>query len=575
MIRYIRRSFKRELLLSFLVTAVIPLILTSVFLIGLFQGKLKADDAREASSRTEAVGAAFQEQFEKFQHAAGQLCTDEELLSLMKKQESLDTNGIYVRLYVLTEEMREEAQFDIYGSDGTCVCSTGAGLRHERLLPYWGVLRTAAAQPEKLAVQREAEGESGFLLRAAQAIRDKEGDVLGYAVISIKKAHFDGILEGISGSTEGICILDRYWEPIYSIGNGTEAEIAKVLRYQLLAGEQLSSSYRNNNVSVTAIGDTGLFAVCLLPKTMAEGATRTMYRVMLAMTLVSMGLCVAMAFAMSGNLTKPVRLLVEAMQQVREGRMDTRVELDREDELGLLARHFNAMTVELSEHIKRQVRQQRELNETSIAMMQSQLNPHFLYNTLDTMKWSAKANGASEVAMMATKLAKILRTSISGEPFITLREELALVDSYVRIQEIRISGRFFYETDVPEELLACMVPKLTIQPLVENALLHGLEGKEDGHIRVTARRAEETLCIEVQDDGCGIGPEKLEELNDRERKGERKPKGHIGFYNVDTILRLNYGEAYGLHVSRAEEGGTLVTIKLPVRMNEKRSETVC
>ncbi len=566
MIRYIRKSFKRELSFGFLVTAILPLILTSGLLIETFKLKLEADDAKKVSAQTDEIGAAVQAQFEKFESVSGLLCEDEKLIALMKKQDFSDKNEIYVRLYVLTEGMRDEAQFDIYSDTGECVCSTGAGLVHEKLLPYWGILRTAATHPGKVVIRRREDENPRTLLRVAQSIRDEDGNPMGYVVIGLREEHFDKILNGLTGNLDGICILDEFWKIVYSTGDGEVTKIAQVLRYQLLLGEQLSTSYHNSSVSAGAIGSTGLTAVCLRPKTLAEGTIKTMYRVMFAMTLASMGLCIVVAIVMSRNLTRPVWQLTRAMQKVQEGGLDTRIETDREDELGLLARRFNDMTVELSEHVERQIRQQRELNETNIAMMQSQLNPHFLYNTLDTMKWVAKANGVGELAMMATKLARILRTGISGEPFITLQEELALVDSYVRIQEVRFSGRFFYQEDVPEELRTCMVPKLTIQPIVENALLHGLTNREDGHIKVTVRQVEQELQIQVQDDGCGISLEKMEELNDRKQMGQKKPKGHLGFHNVDTILRLNYGEEYGLHVSRREEGGTLVLMKLPVTM---------
>ena len=210
--------------------------------------------------------------------------------------------------------------------------------------------------------------------------------------------------------------------------------------------------------------------------------------------------------------------------------------------------------------MEKQVSQQKQLNDVQIAMMQAQLNPHFLYNTLDTMKWVAKANHIPELATLAAKLAKILRTSISNAPFITLKEELELVESYTEIQRIRFNGRFSFQCELPAELEACMVPKLIVQPIVENAVIHGLAESGEGNIRVRVRRQDNRLSIQVQDDGCGIDPERMEQLNNREWE---KISGHIGLYNVDTIIRLHYGEEFGLHVDRPQEGGTRVTIELP------------
>lgn len=193
--------------------------------------------------------------------------------------------------------------------------------------------------------------------------------------------------------------------------------------------------------------------------------------------------------------------------------------------------------------MERQVQQQKQLNETQIAMMQAQLNPHFLYNTLDTMKWVAKANHIPELATLAAKLAKILRTSISSAQFITLKEEMDLVECYAQIQRIRFNGKFCFECRLPKELELILVPKLIVQPIVENAVIHGLADCEEGHILVEVYDGGDKVVIEVTDDGCGISQEVVDRLNSRSRE---RLKGHLGFYNVDTIIRLHYGRNMAL-----------------------------
>ena len=171
-------------------------------------------------------------------------------------------------------------------------------------------------------------------------------------------------------------------------------------------------------------------------------------------------------------------------------------------------------------------------------MMHAQLNPHFLYNTLDTMKWVAKANHIPEIATMAAGLAKILRTSISKRQFIYLKEELELVNCYVDIQKIRFNDKFTYSVEMEEGLEECVIPKLIIQPIVENSVLHGLKESEEGNIRVQITGKNGVLCIEVTDDGCGAPEEQMEAINHRRQE---ILVGHIGVSNVDTIFRLTYG----------------------------------
>ena len=194
-------------------------------------------------------------------------------------------------------------------------------------------------------------------------------------------------------------------------------------------------------------------------------------------------------------------------------------------------------------------------------MMQSQLNPHFLYNTLDTMKWVAKANHIPEIATLAAKLAKILRTSISSAQFITLQEEMTLVESYAKIQKIRFAGRFLYETEVPDMLEDCVIPKMILQPLVENAIIHGLDGCANGYICIYAAQKDGILRISVTDDGCGMGQEMLDWMNS---PNPAKRDGHLGLYNVIQILKLYYGEEYGIQ-AESDTSGTTVTIRLPAK----------
>ena len=185
------------------------------------------------------------------------------------------------------------------------------------------------------------------------------------------------------------------------------------------------------------------------------------------------------------------------MEKVKAGDLNIRVHSTRTDELGRLTDSFNGMVRDLKTYLEEKVQQQKDLNETTLRLYQTQLNPHFLYNTLDTIKWNAKINQIPEIAVLAENLAVILRKSISSKPFITLREELDTIDSYIRIQKIRFSGRFLYETEIPDLLEESMIPKMILQPLVENAIIHGLDGCDNGYICIYAAQKDGALSISV------------------------------------------------------------------------------
>ena len=174
------------------------------------------------------------------------------------------------------------------------------------------------------------------------------------------------------------------------------------------------------------------------------------------------------------------------------------------------------------------MQRQKDLNETTLKLYQTQLNPHFLYNTLDTIKWEARIRQVPRIAVLAENLAIILRKSISSK-------------------------------QIPDQLEECLVPKMILQPLVENAIIHGLEGCENGYICIYAGREGDVLNISITDDGRGMSPEILAWINSPEPE---KREGHLGLYNIMRILKLYYGNEYGLKAEVTEDG-TTVTLRLP------------
>lgn len=571
--RFIRKSFKRELLLSYIVVALLPLVLSSVFLIQMFKMKIDSDYRKKDMEQAQEMEKRLTGLFQKFSEISEGLAGDPALKTDLKSHESGDgKNKVYETLYNETAGIRGMARFDLYSGDGICRYSTGVGMIHTRLPVYWGILKAAAAHPDKTVIRRgqELNDSKGILLNAARVLKDEQGKTAGYVVISMDEADFEGVLKGSWGSQDGICIVDAFWETVYQTGNGASEHVGEVMRNRLLSGEGPLEEYHNNRLYYMPIGDTGLFAILLRPDVFTKDTTKTMYSVMLIIAFISLLLCTAVANRMSNSFTRPVKSLNLAMGRVQEGDLETRIESSRADELGQLSDSFNTMTERLKTYMEKQVGQQKQMNEIQAAMMSAQLNPHFLYNTLDTMKWVAKANHIPEIATLASRLAKILRASISQVQFITLQEEMNLVESYAKIQEIRFQGRFSFEYELGEDVKNCRIPKLIVQPIVENSVIHGLADCEEGHITVQARRDSDRLYIEVTDDGCGISREMMDMLNSRDKE---KLKGHLGFYNVDTIIRLHYGEEYGLRACALACGskgkGTRVVIVLPAEPGEE------
>lgn len=259
---------------------------------------------------------------------------------------------------------------------------------------------------------------------------------------------------------------------------------------------------------------------------------------------------------------------MKAFDKVQQDDLEIQLKVDRQDEFGQLADRFNRMVHALNVNRQELISNQKELNQAQIRMLQAQLNPHFLCNTLDTMKWIGKIHKLPQVALMSTNLADILRFCISAEEFVPLYQEMDILHRYIEIQEIRLSDDFSFQVDIPEELYDAYVPKMILQPIVENAIVHGIDGLSGSIIRIRARENAGMLQIEVTDNGRGFPAEMLGQPY---RQDKTLAKGHLGLYNVDTILRRHFGESCGLVLGCGDNGkGARVTASLPIRPKEEK-----
>ena len=223
------------------------------------------------------------------------------------------------------------------------------------------------------------------------------------------------------------------------------------------------------------------------------------------------------------------------------------------------------MIDKINELLEQVTTEQVRLRKAEFELLQSQINPHFLYNTLDAIIWLAEAGEQKKVVSMVRSLSEFFRTSLNrGKDIISVREELLHVRSYLEIQQVRYQDILNYDIDVPAELGNYLIPKITIQPLVENALYHGIKNKRgSGTIHIRGSRQEDFLVIEIEDDGIGISKERLWQVNDGIRKKILTGKDIYGLYNVNERIRLNFGEAYGINILSTYGEGTLVRILLP------------
>jgi len=292
----------------------------------------------------------------------------------------------------------------------------------------------------------------------------------------------------------------------------------------------------------------------------------------IALGLLSLLVGILLATFFSTQVTRPISYLQGQMRRFQNGELISRIKWSRKDEIGKLAESFNEMT----EHINRLIRQNYlagiKQREAQFHALQAQINPHFLYNTLDSISNIAQAEQVPYISEISIRLAEMLRYSISKKgPVVTLREELNHIKAYLLIQNIRYDNKFTAVWNIEPGTLELSVIKLTLQPLVENAVYHGLEVKMGpGKIAISSRIEDDYLLIRIEDDGVGIPPGRLAEIQEELRSpvatkhdgGEPEGKRGLGIVNVHERIRLHFGDKYGLELTSGPEG-TCVVVRLP------------
>jgi two-component system, sensor histidine kinase YesM len=266
------------------------------------------------------------------------------------------------------------------------------------------------------------------------------------------------------------------------------------------------------------------------------------------------------------NTINPLRQLLKRMKKMKVGAYSVGIkENENLDDVNGLVHSFDNMLNRVEELVNTVVQEQKLENDLRYEALRAQINPHFLFNTLSTIKWSAKMSGADNVSKMISALGKLLEVSINkGEEEITLKEELKLAECYIYIQNVRYNDKFEMRININDEsIYSCKMPKLILQPIVENCIIHGFEDKNDNcRIDINAYIKEESIVIEVIDNGMGMDADRIEHLLFNNENTKHKFNG-IGLNNVHERIKLKYGQTYGLSITSEPERGTTVSISIP------------
>ncbi|WP_339244360.1 sensor histidine kinase [Paenibacillus sp. FSL R10-2796] len=318
----------------------------------------------------------------------------------------------------------------------------------------------------------------------------------------------------------------------------------------MVNGKMQQISYINNN-------QLGWYMISTVPFSYINSETSKITTGLLIVVSIIVVVCILIIIVLYKSILKPIKQIIVFCNQIFYGDLSSRIEDHSNDEMGVLANRINSMVSRMEQLMKDQKKDLKRRRSLELQMLQSQINPHFLFNTLNSLRWLAMINQVPVLSDGISSLAELLRsTIIDQDEQITIKQELNNLDHYFAIQKIRYADRFDIEYDLDESLLQSMIPKLILQPIAENAILHGVTdigGKVLIQIKVYAKN-EYTLIIEIIDNGKGFDTTKSEKADNL---------SGIGISNVADRIKLQYGESYGLFITSSMGHGTCCRLIIP------------
>ena len=584
---YERSSIQFLISLSFTVVAIVGMLLMGLSLYGRFSNTF----SKMTQANSEKILAQVNFNLDHYLRRIMRI-SDTLYYNVIKRDDLADLNDeLWDGLNLLFEENRDSVvSIAVFTSDGTLVAG----------VPMPGLKESAAPEESewfRLAMENmenfhfsaphiqnlfeDPDNRYRWVVSLSRHVQLNEQGKTRSGVVLVDMS-FAGI-EQACRSTElanggYIYLIDREGELIY--------HPKQQLIYAGLAQENLEDavSYSDGShtetfagerrqITVKTVGYTGWKLIGVSPEGSLWEESDQIFLFGLSMLLFSAFLMAFLNFRISAYISHPIKRLEHAVQELEAGKEELELPEEGCYEVRRLSRAIYTMVSTMRHLMDDIVEQEHQKRRNELEVLQSQINPHFLYNTLDSVVWMTEAGRYQEAIAMVTSLARLFRISLSkGKSIIPLEDELEHARHYMTIQEIRYKNKFTTTITAHPGTEGLYSLKLIVQPILENAIYHGMSAVEDGEIRVDAEREGKNLWIRISDNGMGMPPEVVESLLDFKRppKSFHASGSGIGVRNVHQRIRLTFGAAYGLYIESEPDQGTTVTVHLPALEHGER-----
>jgi len=578
-------SLFSRLITSFLIVMLIPVVILAMYYVSGADRNLQRNLKEQAQFAIEQDSSDIAAILEGYRHKAYLISTSPLTIQLLQSDRENTGEAEKKEMYnLLFNTMKGDtylASAHVVSDSGNVRLSThdfpeSYDLRyHTNQWDSSGVVAQMEANQTAsvISITGRTTSETGKAIMATilRRVYDGNGNNLGYVIVEVFSDAVSPILNKDSVLTEEVLVdpASYYAKSLFhpsSFGGFDKFP-------DLSAADNLNGGVYAHGSTIIAISPIEGVPLSLAGSISSVPYAVNMRQLILIMlgTLVS-GIIVTFVFAslFSRSIAQPVKKLASSMKAVEEGNLHAHVADSSITEIDQLDHSFNAMVSQITSLLDLTREEEAKLAEAERKALESQMNPHFLFNTLNTIKALAKIHHEDEIYTISLKLGKLLRSTVDNhESECTIRQSMELVDSYLTIQSIRFGEKLHVEEHVDESALDIMTPKLIIQPMVENAIVHGLEPKAgDWRLSITISEADGYLTIRITDDGIGFDrnslPQNLDALDG---------SGHVGLYNAYRRLKLRYGAKADLRLESMPGSGTTITMVMPAIHKPKDDET--
>ena len=551
-----RKSFKNEIKKAFILYSLIPIMIISlIFYNGLFIYFIKLVDY-DNEKINNSIGAVIEDEFKAYEDVSIKISNDQKIHDILLQKVTI-TNETYENFYNIVNARKIKSIFHIYNIKGENVLSNIINQTNENSDAYmymWGIFRKMNENPSNTImllnrVQLNVNTRTVFSIGKAIIADNK---IIGFVVFDILENELNDIIN--SNSNDNVVITDKYSNNIISTNNALLDKIGKLRRIEdnenlkAIVTKRLNGNvYIHTFKSVAFINNTYFLGEIFL----------------ISIFIVLFLVLIKFANKIATSKTKSVDKLLKSITSVQKGDLTNKVSINSDDEFQLIGEYYNEMVIKIEELIEKNKEETMQATLSQIKLLESQFNPHFIFNTLEMLKYMIKANDNSAEKVILS-MSRILRYSIDNTIKTTkLVEDIKYIQDYLMIQKFRFGNKFDYSINMNDECKTHIIPKLIIQPIVENSIKYGFKSKDYLIVNVDVKIEEDGFMIYITDNGDGISPERLLEVNEILSKNNNSSP-HIGLYNVKKRISLLYGEDYGLKIESDDGKGTKVTIKLPL-----------